>query len=166
MLPWTTIWILIVLHSRLSMLKQEPLYTALFLMFSLLMFLLGWKTGAGNSRSPVRCWGQLWPLWELFPVISCACSLLYCFLSRNGSRHLLDFHFTQPFPTSGNWQMKEGLLWNPSFGREFFKFADKLSAWILSLPQKEKLTVIANLQPARTIVFEAQCWFFPLPEII
>lgn len=62
------------------------------------------------------------------PVISCACSLLYCFLSRNGSRHLLDFHFTQPFPTSGNWQMKEGLLWNPSFGREFFKFADKLSA--------------------------------------
>lgn len=107
------------------MLKQEPLYTALFLMFSLLMFVLGWKTGAGNSRSPAEV---LWPLSELFPGISRACSVLYCFLSSNGSRHLLDFHSTQPFSTLGNWQMKEGLLWNRSFGREFFKFADKLSA--------------------------------------
>lgn len=165
---WNASWFL---HHYLNinyapfLIKYAPTgatYTALFLMFSLLMFLFGWKTGAEHSRSPPKVLGAALASLGVVPCnqLCVLRALLLPFLSHM-SCHLLDFHLTWPFLTLGNWQMKERLVWNRSFGSEFFKFADKLSGWILPLPQEEKLTVIPNLQPAMTIVFEAQCRVFP-----
>lgn len=156
----TAVWVLIMLHSCWSTLQQEPLPQLYSFCFRCWCFYSGGKQelefpepsrGAGAalvSLGAVPC-NQ--------PCVLCALLLP---LHSHTSCHLLDFHLTWPFLTLGNWQMKEGLVWNRSFGSEFFKFADKLSGWILPLPQKKKLSVIANLQPAMIIVFEAQCHFF------
>lgn len=144
-LPCSTIWALVVIRYEQESLTQ----LCSFCLHSWCFYWVG-KQELGIAE-PSQGAGAAWVSLESAP----------CFISSSHSCHLLPFLFPCPLLMRANGQMKGGLLWNPSLGSEFFKFADKLSGWILPLAQKEKLTVTANLQPAMTIVFEAQCHFFP-----